>query len=99
MHCLFLFFIESDNTPLPPADDCSYTGQVRLSNQYAFDNEFGNGIGGVIEICVNGTYTRVCVNDTFSNVDNDTLATFTCNQLGYPTNSEYYPCTGHVPFV
>ena len=43
------------------------------------------GVGGFIEICINGTYTTVCANDSFSSVDTESLSRLTCTQLGYPS--------------
>ncbi len=37
---------------------------------------------------MNGTYLRVCGNDSFSQVDTDELAGFACSALGYPANCE-----------
>ena len=37
---------------------------------------------------MNGTYLRVCGNDSFSQVDIDELAGFACSALGYPANRE-----------
>ena len=59
---------------------CVYDGQLRLASKIAFD-----GVGGVIEICVNGTFSRVCANNSFSSVDTETLSRLTCSQLGYPS--------------
>ena len=64
-------------------------GAIRLSNQISIGGlGFGNGISGFLEICVNGTYSSVCANDTFSSFDPDTLVRVTCSQLGYPSQRE-----------
>ena len=84
---LFILSTEGSSPP-PPTNDCIYDGQVRLVSQYRIfetpDTPF-EGVGGVIEICINGTYTRVCANDSFSSVDTEALSRLTCAQLGYPS--------------
>ena len=62
-------------------EKCSYDGQLRLARK--IENLPLEGVGGVIEICVNGTFTRVCANNSFSLVDTETLGRLTCSQLGY----------------
>ena len=60
---------------------CAYDGQLRLARK--IENLPFEGVSGVIEICVNGTFTRVCANNSFSSVDTETLSRLTCSQLGY----------------
>ncbi len=61
-------------------------GAIRLSNQISIgDFGFGDGISGFLEICVNGTYSSVCANDSFSSFDLDTVVSVACSQLGYPS--------------
>lgn len=57
-------------------------GDVRLSSQVkAFD---GQGLGGYLEICVNGEYASVCADNTSSSIDLSELARLGCRQLlGY----------------
>ena len=65
---------------------CVYDGQLRLARQFNIpqsENLPFEGVSGVIEICVNGTFTRVCANNSFSSVDTETLSRLTCSQLGY----------------
>ncbi len=79
-----LLFRNTSGSDPTPSDDCDYTGQVRLAFRYS-DSTLASG---VLEICVNGTYLRVCGNDSFSQVDIDELAGFACSALGYPANRE-----------
>ena len=62
-------------------EKCSYDGQLRLARKIV--NLPFEGVGGVIEICVNGTFSRVCANNSFSSVDTETLSRLACSQLGY----------------
>ncbi len=65
-------------------------GAIRLSNQISIGDLFGFGdsISGFLEICVNGTYSSVCANDSFSSFDLDTVVSVACSQLGYPSQRQ-----------
>ena len=65
-------------------DDCSVSGQVRLYNLFNItDGDLGDGVGGVVEICVDGTYKSVCTNPGLSSINTTELAQLTCSDLGY----------------
>ena len=82
-----LFFFHCGTTEPPtPNDECSYNGQVQLRNQFPYSENGVTGIAGLIEICVDRRYTRVCVNNSFASVDVEGLTAFTCTSLGFSEN-------------
>lgn len=67
-------------------------GDVRLGFQTSLpDDGFGPGIGGYVEVCVDGEYATVCANEDYSSVDIDELGTLACYDLGYePEESMFH---------
>lgn len=72
-------------------------GNVRLASESVLpDQGFGPGIGGYVEICVDGEYASVCTQEEHSSVDLEELGRLACYDLGYhPDESNYtiYTCT------
>ena len=67
---------------LPVMPDCFVDGQVRLANRMSNNYTDSQEISGGLEICVNGSYHRVCnANDTMLN--RTVVLQQACEDLGY----------------
>ena len=66
----------------PSIPECFLDGQVRLANNNTGNSTEYEEISGILEICVDGSYERVCGNDDAS-LNASMLVETACNDIGY----------------
>ena len=69
--------------------ECFIDGQVRLAYNYTGNSTEYEEISGTLEICVDGSYERVCGNDDAS-LNASMLVETACNEIGY--GGVFYNC-------
>ena len=73
----------------PSIPECFIDGQVRLANNNTGNSTEYEEITGILEICVDGSYERVCGNDDAS-LNASMLVETACNEIGY--GGVFYIC-------
>ena len=76
----YIFYVHVVSIPVIP--DCFFDGQVQLANQMNNSYPTYDEITGGLEICVNGSYHRVCNTDD-AMFNRSYIAQQACTDLGY----------------
>lgn len=64
------------------SQECSYNGQYKLIGQSHVTFGLLDISTALLEVCVDGTYYRVCANSTFATIDS-VAGYFACSMIGY----------------